>query len=74
MIKETLKGFGRPAFCKKYPDLTTIMLNLFDIYGEGLRSHPRPICDTLFLDPTETWIHFPHCFSILQQSYDYDIP
>lgn len=73
MIKERLKGSGRQAFCQKYPDLTTIMLNLFDSYGEGLRSHPRLICDTLFLDPKETWIDMPRCCSILQQLYDIPI-
>ena len=73
MIIERLKGSGQPAFCQKYQDLVAIMLNLFDSYGEGLRSHPRLICDTLFLDPKETWIDMPRCCSISQQLYDIPI-
>lgn len=68
-----LPGAGRPSFCSVYPNLTVIMLNLFDTCSEGLRSHPRLICDTLFLNAKESWMDMPRCCSILQQLYDIPI-
>ncbi|CAG2227923.1 unnamed protein product [Mytilus edulis] len=70
-IDSRLKGAGRPEFCEKYKDLTMMLLNLFDSCEEGLRSHPRLICDTLFLEAK--WMNMPRAVSILNQVYDIPI-
>jgi hypothetical protein len=67
-----LKGAGRKFLAEKYPELTTLMLQLFDCAGDGLQSHPRLICDTLFLHNTK-WMNMPRCVSILREVYDIDI-
>ena len=60
-----LTGSGRISFAEQYPDLSSIMLSLFDSSGDGLCAHPRLICDTLFLEKT-TWMDMPRCVSLLQ--------
>lgn len=63
-----LPGSGRPNFAERYPELSSIMLSLFDAAGQGLSSHPRLICDTLFMDKT-SWLDMPRCVSTLNQVF-----
>lgn len=44
-----MPGSGRKAIAEDYQELTTCMLSLFDSCGAGLQSHPRLICETLFV-------------------------
>ena len=44
------------------------MLSLFDSCGSGLQSHPRLICETLFLQQ-KTWMDMPRPVSIMNQIY-----
>lgn len=67
LLDVRLKGSGRKQFCIEYPELTSVLLSLFDGTGEGLRSHHRLICDTLFIEPK--WMDMPRAVSILQQLY-----
>lgn len=67
-LKSRLPGSGRKLFAEKYPDLTKLMLALFDSAGEGLSSHCRLISDLLFLDKT-CWLDMPRCVSILNQVF-----
>ncbi|CAC5412537.1 unnamed protein product [Mytilus coruscus] len=65
-------GSGRKLLAERYPDLTTLMLRLFDAGGDGLQIHPRLICDTLFLHKSK-WMNMPRCVTILKEIYDIDI-
>lgn len=61
-------GSGRPYIADKYPELATCMLSLFDSCDSGLQSHPRLICETLFLQK-KTWLDMPRAVSILNQTF-----
>lgn len=63
---------GRKFLADIYPDLTSLMLRLFDAGGNGLQSHSRLICDTLFLH-NNTWMNMPRCVTILREVYSIDI-
>ena len=67
-----IPGSGRKYLAEKYPELITLMMTLFDAGGDGFQSHPRLICDTLFLQKS-TWMNMPRCVSILQNVYDIPI-
>lgn len=67
-----IPGSGRIAFGEQYPELSHIMLSLFDSSGDGLCAHPRLICDTLFLEK-RTWLDMPRCVSVLNQVFDIPI-
>ena len=43
-----LVGSGRVLYAEQCPEMIEIMKELFDTSGEGLRSHPRRMCETLF--------------------------
>ena len=67
-LPHRLPGSGRLSFIDLYPELSQIMLSLFDSCSEGFSAHPRLICDTLFLEK-QGWLDMPRCVSILQQVF-----
>ncbi len=67
-----LEGSRGKFKCEEYPELTNIMFHLFNSAGDGFSSHPRLICDTLFLNKA-TWMNMPRCHSILEQVFGIDI-
>lgn len=46
-----LAGSGQIPLAKTYPELANIMMTIFDS-GEGFQSHPRLICETLYIKLT----------------------
>lgn len=48
------------------------MVQFFYSVGDGLQSHPRLICDTLFTDNT-SWMNMPCCVSILRDVFNIEI-
>ena len=60
-----LSGSGRIPLAKMYPQLANLMLNIFDS-NEGLQSHPRLVCETLYLHNNVS-MNMPRCVSILEQ-------
>ncbi|WAQ93675.1 hypothetical protein MAR_006146 [Mya arenaria] len=63
-----MPGSGRVSFGEEFPDLASCMLMLFDSTGQGLQSHPRLICETLFVKK-KSWLDMPRAVSILQQTF-----
>jgi hypothetical protein len=62
------KGSGRQPIGMLYPDLVACMLYLFDSSGKGLQTHPRLICETLYVKE-KSWVDIPRAVSIMNQVY-----
>ena len=58
------KRSGRRSKQEIFEDLTSVLLQVFDGSGEGLRAHPRLITDILFLE--HKWVDMPRAVSVLQ--------
>lgn len=67
-----LPGSGRLLLSEKYPELTKLMLRIFDSQ-EGLQYHPRLACETLYLYNNHDYVDMPRCVTILQEVYGIDI-
>lgn len=63
-----MPGSGRVSLAKDFPELASCMLMLFDSSGQGLQSHPRLICETLFVKQ-KSWLDMPRAVSVLQQTF-----
>ncbi len=66
-------GSGRPFKCHQYPKMTEIMLQLFDSAGLGFQSHPRLICETLYLDKDTSWMNMTRVHRILTEILGYQV-
>lgn len=67
-IETRQSGSGRPSIAELFPDLASCMLSLFDSSGSGLQSHPRLICETLFMQE-KLWLDMLRAVSIMNQVY-----
>ena len=65
-------GSGKTAIAEQYPELTSCMLSLFDGCGAGLQTHPRLICETLFVQK-KSWLDMPRAVTILNDIYNIPI-
>ena len=69
---DRLGGSGHKLLSEKFPELTSVLLHLFDSQGDGIQRHPRLICDTMFLNKS-TWMDMPRCVTILQDIFNINI-
>ncbi|KAL3882078.1 hypothetical protein ACJMK2_028451 [Sinanodonta woodiana] len=67
-----LLGLDGPSIVEEYQELTSRLLSLFDITGLGLQSHPKLICEKLFIRE-KSWLDMSRTINSLNQVFSIPI-